>query len=305
MRERLKKYDSYDGARSTRKFVRMPAQRRLSRRVSISADSEPAPLSLTAEVLALEAVSESFFNGEKDGESRTVYAEIPVSRSAGRKIFYTLIGAALLGVVLLGSVGAIYYRDEPKPPDVLSASVGNVDEQGVEQGSGDQPAEEKPGNEALLNYRVPADNPRFIRIRAQNVFSRIKELGLATDGRIDAPWNIHDVGWYGDSRAPGSDGGISLLVGHVSGRTMSGAFERIEWLESGQVIEIEMGSGKVIKYGVEKVESYTANSVDMDKVLYGVEPGKHSLRLLAVQNEANGLAGSDLPRFVVYAYEIK
>jgi LPXTG-site transpeptidase (sortase) family protein len=223
----------------------------------------------------------------------------------GQKLFY-----AIASFVLITSLGLSMYafvlnkRAHTVVGEVASASS-SLDEQGVAQGTGSEPSSEKPSERAFSSYQVSPERPRYLRIPSKSVNARVKELGLTKTGAIDAPWNIHDVGWYNGSITPGSKNGVSLLLGHVSGKTMPGVFKSISELSVGEAVEIEKGSGETLKYKVDKIETYDTNSIDMSKILYEVDKGNQSLRLMTCAGRYDSSKRAYESRTVVYTSPVK
>ncbi len=185
-----------------------------------------------------------------------------------------------------------------------SAVVEVADEQGIEQGTGERPAETPPSLEAIAAYTTPPDKPRRIYIPALSLKARIKQLGVTSEGAVDAPHNIHDVGWFDGTIMPGSKNGVSLLLGHVSGTTAPGIFKDINKLVQGDEVEIETGNGTMLKYSVEKIEEYHVDKIDMSKILYEVAQGEQSLRLMTCSGNYDAETHSYDTRVVVYTKRI-
>lgn len=225
--------------------------------------------------------------------------------SVAQRVFY-VFGVLVFVATAVFSANALYFSKQAKDDlQVLAASNTNVDAQGVQQGTGSEPAEDKPDDNAFFNYNVDPDKPRYLRIPELSLYSRVKELGLTTEGAVDAPWNVYDTGWYNGSIKPGSKNGVSLILGHVSGRSAPGVFRSIHELKKDQVVEVELGSGEVVRYKVDKVVEYDVDSIDMRKILYEVEPGTHSLRLMTCGGIFDSQNQEYKSRTVVYTTQIR
>lgn len=188
------------------------------------------------------------------------------------------------------------------------AAVGalTADEQGVSQGTGSEPSEAEVSKDAIANYRVAnPEDPRYLRIPELNVFARVKGLGVDSQGAVDAPWNINDVGWFKESVRPGNAVGSSLLMGHVSGWTAPGVFKKLEQLKTGSLFEVEKGSGEIIKYEVTRTELLSLDQVDMGQVLSTEVRGQHDLKLMTCSGRYNRDTETYEDRFIVYARQIK
>jgi len=182
----------------------------------------------------------------------------------------------------------------------------SVDEQGVVEGTGDQPTEKAVPADAIANYRVSnPEEPRIIRIPSIGVYARIKSLGVTREGAVDAPRNLNDVGWYDGSARPGNSRGSSLLLGHVSGWTADGVFKKISKLAPGTMFEVEKGNGTKVKYQVTRSESIPLDSLDMGKILTPDVEGEHDLKLMTCSGKYNRSSEEYEERLVVYAKVIR
>jgi hypothetical protein len=224
------------------------------------------------------------------------------SRNVYQKAFY-ISGMAVFALAMLASVQTfLQNKNTNDVVEVLAAqSTSTTDNEGVSQGTGNEPSNEEPNTNALANYQVAPNEPRYIRIASQSTSARVKNLGNTPENAVDAPANVYDAGWYRDSVLPGSNTGVSLVLGHISGWSTPGVFKNINKLQPGEIIEIEKGDGTILKYSVDKSEEYSVSSIDMAKILYEVPTGTHSLRLMTCGGTFNPEDDSYDSRTVVYA----
>lgn len=261
-------------------------------------------------------IIEEFMNQEKVPESDIpVEVSLPQAEKKSRfapgglfvKLFYGFGVMVFVSTMAISAQAFVFNVQTKTQADaVLSAqTITTVDDQGVEQGTGSEPTDEKPDDEAFFAYRVDPEKPRFLRIPSQSTYSRVKHLGDTADGAVDAPWNIHDTGWYHGSVLPGSDKGVSLILGHVSGWSGPGVFKNIGKLTQSQIVEVEKGSGDVVAYEVEKVVELPVEQIDMGEILYQVPVGEHSLRLMTCSGSYDRETEKYSARTIVYASPIK
>jgi LPXTG-site transpeptidase (sortase) family protein len=187
--------------------------------------------------------------------------------------------------------------------DVLGAQAAtqSVDSNGVSQGTGRDPSEEKVSEDAIINYQVAPELPRYLRIPSIDVFARVKHTGIDADGAVDAPANIHDVSWYDKSAKPGNEIGSSLLLGHVQGWSGPGVFKNIDKLKAGDRFSVEKGSGETIEYEVVKGEQIPLTQINMAEILSALDPNSHDLKLMTCSGSYNAETESYDSRYVVYA----
>jgi len=184
---------------------------------------------------------------------------------------------------------------------VLGNQTFNLDTEGVSQGTGSEPAEEKVPDQAIINYQVSPELPRYIRIPDINVFARIKHTGIDANGAVDAPANIHDTSWFDDSATPGDKSGSSLILGHVQGWSGPGIFRNIDELQQGATFTVEKGSGETLKYEVTRTEEIPLDEVNMGQILSEDVEGEHDLKLMTCAGSYNSETETYESRFVVYS----
>ena len=150
------------------------------------------------------------------------------------------------------------------------------------------------------DYRVNGeDKPQLLTIPAIGVDkARIQEIGLLepiADGsqQMDVPKNVHDVGWYNCqinpvatnrcasyvSPATSSSDRSSVIDGHsCEGRGC--VFDKLNQLQPGDRIDIQLGSGQTVIYLVDKVDTVDLDDVDMVRVMTPYQAGHPGLALI-------------------------
>lgn len=142
--------------------------------------------------------------------------------------------------------------------------------------------ETEPTPEAVAEYTVAADKPRYLSIEKLGITNaRVLEMGLKANNELRTPNNIFDVGWYFNSSKPGN-GGTVLIDGHNGGPTKEGVFKHLDQLSEGDRIVLERGDG--IKFIYEVVDYATvdldAASEWMQKAQESPVAGQESLSLI-------------------------
>ena len=223
-----------------------------------------------------------------------------------QKVVY-ILGAFAFCMAIFASLHTVFTNKQTKQQveETLGVSaVIGVDDQGVSEGTAEDPAEVEVSAAAYSAYSVVPEQPRYIKIPIIGVDARVKSSGVNAKGRVDAPWNVHDVSWFNEGVLPGSSAGSSLLVGHVSSWTTDGVFKHIDRLTPGALIQIERGDGSVINYAVKKTENIPLDEVDMSKILGTEIAGKHDIKLMTCSGNYDRDSERYDHRFVVYAAEI-
>ncbi|TWP18516.1 class F sortase, partial [TM7 phylum sp. oral taxon 352] len=132
----------------------------------------------------------------------------------------------------------------------VAARSDNLDDRKNSEGKD----ETKVSDDAIAKYKVAADLPRVITIEKLGVKARVLQMNVNSDGSMQSPINIFDAGWYTGSVKPGQPG-ASIIVGHASGTTLGGVFNKLETLNAGDTISVERGDGKILRYQVIKKQT--------------------------------------------------
>lgn len=209
-------------------------------------------------------------------------------------------------MITIALVGAsLYFYTQARHDSGVSAEPSSNQAELDVEGDGDNPAEQKPSINLFSKYQTDPEKPRYIRIPSESIEARVKETGLKMDGNVDAPKNIHDVSWYNGTIKPGSKSGVTVMLGHVSGKTMPGVFGSLKNMAENDEINIERGDGKILRYRVVKVEEFEADSMNMASILYDVPKGEQSLRLITCGGRFNRQTNQYDSRTVVYASPVQ
>ena len=157
----------------------------------------------------------------------------------------------------------------------------------AEQADSQELDETEPTKEEVVEYTVAPDRPRYLSIEKLGITnSRVLPMGVNTEGELDTPKNIFDVGWYEGSGKPGQ-GGTMIIDGHNGGPHVHGVFKNTPNLAKGDIIQIERGDGKIFKYKV--VENVAVplseSNAYMSTAAKSPESGKESVTLITCTGE--------------------
>jgi LPXTG-site transpeptidase (sortase) family protein len=199
-------------------------------------------------------------------------------------------GLILTGFVLIGASVAMIILSEPvklKSPVInqVSSSISS----------------DKPSQDVIDNYQVPAYSPKYIEIPSINVAkTRVIQLGTLKNNQIASPANIYEAGWYKNSSKPGQSGAM-FIYGHVSSWTANGVFYNLKKLHSGDKITITRGDDTVYVYQVVSTEVYPFDKVPMNKVLSASKQNTAALNLMTCAGKIIKGTSEFSKRLVVYA----
>lgn len=183
-----------------------------------------------------------------------------------------------------------YYREKEgsERAEVISMAVEEQEEL----------IEEKPTEQEVVEYTVPADRPRYLTINKLGVYNaRILPMGVSSSGELKTPNNIFDVGWYESSGKPGT-GGTMLIDGHNGGPHVHGVFKDLPDLGEGDVIVVERGDGVKYRYAVveNKAVPLSESNAYMSVAMRSPQAGKESLTLISCTGEWSQVQGTYLSR---------
>lgn len=256
-----------------------------------------------AKTVALRAVAEAriYENELYPDNEITMYSRAKRKLSLFQKALYGF-GVIVLVFSAFVSVQSFINNMQAKEQVATLGANSTKDEQGVSEGTGDEPSEDEISQSAIYAYKPSnPEDPRYIRIPEIGVIARVKNLGTTPEGAVDAPKNINDAGWYNGSVRPGSARGSSLIVAHVSGWTAPGVFKNINKLAVGSVFEVEKGNGEKIKYSVKKKQQIPLDQVNMSEILGAEVAGQHDIKLMTCSGKYNKDTKTYEDRYVVYA----
>lgn len=100
-----------------------------------------------------------------------------------------------------------------------------------------------------------ASAPVRVRVPSIGVDSGLIDLGLTPDGRMEAPEDPDDVGWFVGGSTPGQVGS-KVIAAHVDGPDGPAAFYELPQLAPGDEVEVERADGETVRYVVTAVSDH-------------------------------------------------
>ena len=135
-----------------------------------------------------------------------------------------------------------YYAEKEGSERAVAPVMGDIEQTEV--------SEEEVTPKQRAEYTVAPEKPRYLYIDKLGISkARIMEVGTSSKGQMQTPYSIFDAGWFTGSSLPGQ-GGTAILDGHNGGPGVNGIFKKLNTLQAGDEIRIEMGDGKVYTYRV-------------------------------------------------------
>lgn len=225
-------------------------------------------------------------NGCRDGKKRHTKRYLHLQNILGsnfRKKVPSFVASALLIISIYSFADSWLLNNRIKNAinaTPVAARSDNLDDRKNSEGKD----ETKVSDDAIAKYKVAADLPRVITIEKLGVKARVLQMNVNSDGSMQSPINIFDAGWYTGSVKPGQPG-ASIIVGHASGTTLGGVFNKLETLNAGDTISVERGDGKILRYQVIKKQTVKLSDVDMNSFIRPADGVSEGLNLMTCAGE--------------------
>lgn len=102
---------------------------------------------------------------------------------------------------------------------------------------------------------IPASPSRLI-VPSLQVNAAIQNLGVTSNGEMDVPTSVLDVGWFKLGSKPGEKGS-AVIAGHLNGKQGEpGVFSNLDKLKPGDTIFVEDIKGNSLAFKVRESRSY-------------------------------------------------
>ncbi len=108
-----------------------------------------------------------------------------------------------------------------------------------------------------------------LRIPSLGVDAPVQVKGInAATNTMENPDGPTNVAWYGFTAKPGLNAGNAVFSGHVDYINYGKAvFWGLESLKAGDVIEVALDDGTLVRYGVTASQLYDVDTIPMEEVL--------------------------------------
>lgn len=160
----------------------------------------------------------------------------------------------------------------------------------------DRPAQDTDGEPSvsqIAKYTVAADMPRYLKINALGVMSRIYPQTDITKGLTTFARNTYDTSWYQKSAAPGHSG-VTLLAA-VKGLSKGSDFNAVAGMVSGETIEVTMGNDTKYTYTTTGVVTIPkVGDLNISTLLAPHDTARQELKLLVITDPTQKDSGAFL-----------
>lgn len=193
-----------------------------------------------------------------------------------------LISAIVLAIVSAGLLVVVQQTDGAISDEVIRHTTTTPSETPVPQ-----------------SYKTPNEQPLSISIPSVDIRGFIQKVGVDQHRAIAAPNNVHLAGWFVDSVKPGQKG-LSIIDGHVNGRTQDGVFKNLSRVRSGDLVTVTEAGGK--KYTYKVFKTTTLPNKKAAEALFQQDPSVASqLNLITCAGQYDGKTRTYTDRVIVYA----
>lgn len=156
-----------------------------------------------------------------------------------------------------------------------------------------------PVKQSYSNAPAP-DEPEQIVLPTIGTTAFIQRVGVDQNHEIGVPDNIHLAGWFSESVKPG-DAGLSIIDGHVTGKTQDGVFINLPKLRVGDHFLVVFGNGATKPFVVREIHEVATR--DAAAVLYSQVPTiRNQVNLVTCAGSYRTNTGYDKRLIVVGEY---
>ncbi|HVW66672.1 MAG TPA: class F sortase [Candidatus Peribacteraceae bacterium] len=144
--------------------------------------------------------------------------------------------------------------------------------------------------------------PARLVIPSIKVNAPVEDVGLLSDGSMDAPKGWNDVGWYDLGPRPGETGN-AVMAGHLDSYIGAAVFWHLDELKPGDTVSVIDTAGNTHQFRVTSMHSYMTDNPPMQKI-FGTATGSH-LNLITCDGTWNGALQRYDHRLVVYTDAVR
>jgi hypothetical protein len=120
--------------------------------------------------------------------------------------------------------------------------------------------------------------PVELLVRRVGLRMPVVPTGVAADGQMELPANPTRIGWYRFGPAPEASRGSVVLGGHLDSREYGvGPLARLSRVKPGDLIEVRLADGKIVKYRTEAVRDVDKQTLALDTVFDRTGPRRLQL----------------------------
>jgi sortase (surface protein transpeptidase) len=125
----------------------------------------------------------------------------------------------------------------------------------------------KPAAKPTPPAAPPVKAPVSVEIPSLGVQAPVIPMGVDSEGVMEIPEDVSDVGWYRFGPAPGAPAGSAVLTGHVDDYKQGvGVFGRIGDMNPGDIVKVTDEGGVTREFTVVAREEWPKAEVPLDRL---------------------------------------
>ncbi len=141
--------------------------------------------------------------------------------------------------------------------------------------------------------------PQRLKIPSIGVNAFVEQMGLTSQGAMDAPAGPDNAGWYKLGTKPG-EVGSAVIDGHSGWKgDIPAIFDNLGNVQVGDKIYVENGDGNTVTFVVRRIKEYPFNA-DAGEIFHSNDGLSH-LNLITCAGTWNDISRSSSMRLVVFA----
>lgn len=168
-----------------------------------------------------------------------------------------------LPFLIVGIIGVYFIVGHDKPVQTKPTDVTDVVTRSL-----DNPSEVAISKETYISTAT-AGEPSRISLPSIGAEGLVQKVGIDQHQAVAAPTNVHLAGWYVNSLKPG-DAGLSVIDGHVDGRTERGIFYNLKKLKPNDIFTVTFGDGVEKQFVVKSLKQ--VSTADTPDALFAQDP---------------------------------
>ena len=113
---------------------------------------------------------------------------------------------------------------------------------------------------------LAVEPPVAVRVGGIDLEAPVVPVGVESDGQMEIPQDVDEIGWYSFGPSPGQVGS-AVLAGHVSGAGQGrGAFYDLKRLETGDLVEVDHADGSTTEFVIVAVQTIDKGELPTDEL---------------------------------------
>lgn len=227
------------------------------------------------------------------------------TRRSRRASAALLLGAiASIAALALGIALLLPRPVEPSAPDAGSGPVATAPAASTASPAPSATAPAGVGtSDASITARAAAvDPPVAVRVPSVGLQLEVVPVGVRSDGQMDVPEFVGELGWYRYGPAPGAEAGSAVLAAHVDSEVGRAPMAEVLDAAAGDAVEVSTAAGSTLRYRITAIDQISKDTMPLEALF--ARDGDPVLRLITCGGEWDAAAGAYEDNIVVTAVPV-